>query len=45
MPAGNHVKSGFYHEDEETCLVLHSSKVDSDVAVVWKYTDVLILLI
>ena len=45
LPAGNHVISGWNHKDAATRLVLHDSKVDSDVAVVCKDTDVLILMI
>ena len=45
-PAGNQVLSGFNHEDVDTLLVLlHGSKVDSDVAVVCKDTDVFVLMI
>ena len=43
-PAGNHVISGCNHKDADTSLVLHGSKVDSDVAVVCKDTYVLILM-
>ena len=45
LPAGNHVISGWNHKDAATRLVLHDSKVDSDVAVVCKDTDVLVLMI
>ena len=45
LPAGNHVISGWNYKDADTRLVLHDSKVDSDVAVVCKDTDVLILMI
>ena len=45
MPAGNHVISGWNYNDADTRLVLHDSKVDSDVAVVCKDTDVLVLMI
>ena len=45
LPAGNYVISGWNHKDAVTRLVLHDSKVDSDVAVVCKDTDVLILMI
>ena len=44
-PAGNQVTSGCNHEDAETCLVLHGSKVDSDISVACKDTDVLISMI
>ena len=44
-PAGNKVVSVCDHEEADTQLVLHASKVDSDVAVVCKDTDILILMI
>ena len=43
-PAGNKAISVCNHEEADTPLVLHASKVDSDV-VVCKDTDVLILII
>ena len=45
LPTGNKVISVCNHEEADTRLVLHASKVDSDVAVVCKNTDVLILMI
>ena len=44
-PAGNKVVSVFDHEEADSRLVLLASKVDSDVVVVCKDTDVLILMI
>ena len=44
-PAVNHVISDCSQEDADTCFVLHGSKVDSDVAVVFKDADVLILMV
>ena len=44
-PAVNHVISGCNHEDAVTRLVLHDSKVDTNVVVIFKDTDVLILMI
>ena len=44
-PAVNHVVSGCSHKDADTYFVLHGSKVDSDVAVVFEDADVLILMI
>ena len=44
-PAGNKVMNVCNHEGAHTCLVLHASKVDSDLAVVCKDTDVIILMI
>ena len=43
--AENHVISGCNHENVDTRLVLHDSKVDSDIVIVCKDTDVLILMI
>ena len=45
MPAENHVISSCDHKDADSRLVLHGSKVDSDVVVFCKDTDVLILMI
>ena len=45
MPAGNKVISVCNHEEADTRLVLHASKVDSDAFIVCKDTDVLILMI
>ena len=45
LPAGNQVISGCNHEDAGTRLVLHETKVDSDVAVVCSDTVVYILMI
>ena len=44
-PAGNKVMNVCNHKGADTCLVLHASKVDSDLAVVCKDTDVIILMI
>ena len=44
-PAGNKVVSVFDHEEADSRLVLLASKVDSDIVVVCKDTDVLILMI
>ena len=44
-PAGNHVICSCNHEDADTRLILHNFEADSDVAVVCKDTDVLILVI
>ena len=44
-PAENHVISGCNHKNADIRFVLHGSKVDSDVAVVCKDTDVLIFMI
>ena len=44
-PAVNHVISGCNHEDAVTRLVLHDAKVDTNVVVIFKDTDVLILMI
>ena len=45
LPAGNEVISVFNHEEVDTCLVLHASKVNSEVNVICEDTDVLILMI
>ena len=45
LPAGNQVLRVFNHEEEDNLLVLHASKVDSDVAIVCKGKDILILMI
>ena len=44
-PVGNQVISGCNHEDADTRLVLHGFKVNLNVVVVCKDTDVLILTI
>ena len=44
-PAGNHYISNCNCQDAGSRFVLHGSKVDSDVAVVCKDTDVLILIV
>ena len=44
-PAGNRVISSCTHKDTDTRFVLHGSKLDSDVAVVCKDTNPLILMI
>ena len=44
-PAGNQVISVCNHKETDTGLVLHASKVDSDVAVVCKDADVLKIII
>ena len=41
----NHVISGCNHDNADTRLVLHDSKVDSDIVIVCKETDVLILMV
>ena len=43
--AENHVISGCNHENADTHLVLHDSKVDSDIVIACKDTDVLILMV
>ena len=43
--AENHVISGCNHDNADTRLVLHDSKVDSDIVIVCKETDVLILMV
>ena len=43
--AENHVLSGCNHENADTRLALHDTKVDSDIAIVCKDTDVLILMV
>ena len=44
-PAGNHYISNCNSEDAGSRFVLHGSKADSDVAVVCKDTDVLVLIV
>ena len=44
-PTGNQATSVCNHEEVDNRLVLHVPKVDSDVAIVCKDTDVLILMI
>ena len=44
-PAGNHYISNCNREDAGSRFVLHGSKADSDVAVVCKDTDVLVLIV
>ena len=44
-PAENHYISNCNRKDTGTRFVLHGSKVDSDVAIVCKDTDVLILIV
>ena len=43
--AENHVISGCNHDNADTRLVLHDSKVDSDIVIVCKETDLLILMV
>ena len=44
-PTGNQFTSVCNHEEAGNRLVLHAPKVDSDVAIVCKDTDALILMI
>ena len=45
MPAGYQVICVCNHKEADVCLLFHSSKVDSDVVVVCKDTDILTLII